>query len=253
MLPLCAQMKSNHFMVHLWSDHPSRADPTYDRFVALSDKTLTIPRSDFHRLKARFGGKVVLIPQAVEFRRLTGVMGGPEPAVFSRIPKPRIGYLGYPGYRVNRPLLLSVLKAQPDWHFVSVGPERAVPLANAHTVPWASPEDLGPYVQGLDVGFLPYDCWCELNLHSVPLKIFECFAVGLPVVSTPLIHLWEYKDLIYFGDTAEELAHAVEEALQEPADSPKRAARVEIARKHSVENLALALQRCLPLEDTTVG
>jgi glycosyltransferase involved in cell wall biosynthesis len=250
MLPLCAQMKRDHFMVHLWSDHPPHGDPNYYRFVELSDKTLTIPRSDFHRLKAKFGGKVALIPQAVEFTRLAGAMAGPEPAVFTRIPRPRIGYLGHPKTALNLPLLLSVLKARPDWHFVSVGAEKAaVPLANAHTLPWARPEDLGRYVQSLDVGFLPYDCERELTLHGVPLKMFEYFAFGLPVVSTPLIHIWEYKDLIYFGDTAEELVLAVQAALNEPPDSPKRAARVAIARNHSIENVAAVLRRCLPLDD----
>jgi GT2 family glycosyltransferase len=94
---------------------------------------------------------------------------------------------------------------------------------------------------------MPYNCHNEEWLHCIPLKVFEYFAFGIPVVSTPLVHLWEYKDLIYFGDTAEELAGAVEQALQEPPDSPKRAARVEVARRHSVDNLAAELRECLPL------
>jgi hypothetical protein len=80
------------------------------------------------------------------------------------------------------------------------------------------------------------------------LKMFEYFAFGIPVVSTPLIQLWEYKDLIYLGDTARELASGIEAALREPLDSPKRAARIETARGHSLENLARVLRDCLPLD-----
>jgi hypothetical protein len=250
-LPLCAQMKRDHFMVHLWLDHRPWADPNCDRFVELSDTTMTIPRSDFHELKAKYGSKVVLLPQAVDFTRLTASTAGPEPDVLTSIPRPRIGYLGYPGTSLNLPLLSSLLKARPDWHFVSVGAEKAVPLPNAHTLPWARPEDLGHYIQGLDVGFLPYDCADEWNLHRVPMKMLECFAFGIPVVSTPLIHFWECKDLIYLGDTADELAAAVQAALDEPADSPKRATRIEIARHHSLESLAAKLRQRLPLDDSS--
>jgi hypothetical protein len=99
---------------------------------------------------------------------------------------------------------------------------------------------------------MPYYCYDEQALHCVPLKLLDYFAFGIPVVSTPIVHLWDYEDLIYFGDTAEELALAVKAALSEPIDSPKRTARVEIARKHSLESLALALRQCLDL-DTPVN
>jgi glycosyltransferase involved in cell wall biosynthesis len=94
---------------------------------------------------------------------------------------------------------------------------------------------------------MPYDCHQDFNLHCVPLKLFEYFAVGIPVVSTPIIHLWEYGDLVYLGDTAQELAVAIEAALNEPVDSPKRARRMAIAREHSLESLAAQLRLALPM------
>jgi glycosyl transferase family 1 len=249
-------MKRNHFMAHICMDHPA-TDPMYDRFVEVSDRTLVIPRSAFHKFRARFGDKVDAIPQSVDFTRLICLANSklPDPAFPADIPRPRLGYLSAPRNALNvlnRPLLVSLLKNHPGWHFVSVGPEKAVPLANAHTLPWTRPEGLAPYIHSFDVGFMPYNCYDDERLHIVPLKVFEYFAFGVPVVSTPLVHLWEYKDLIYFGDTAEELALAVEAALGEPRDSPKRAARVEIAREHSIESLAVALQQSLPLEDREI-
>jgi hypothetical protein len=52
---------------------------------------------------------------------------------------------------------------------------------------------------------------------------------------------------IYFGDTVDELAQAVSSALLEPVNSPKRATRVELSRRHSIEKFAEALGRTLPL------
>ena len=171
----------------------------------------------------------------------------------ARIPRPRLGYLGSPAKRLNLPILSSLLRAHRDWHFISSGSQKAVPLPNAHALPWMPSGDLSLLIRSLDVTFMPYNCDDEYQLHCVPLKAFDSFALGIPVVSTPLVNLWEYKDLIYFGDTANELASAVETALREAPDSPKRRARIEIAKKHSIENLAALLLQCLPLTDERAG
>jgi hypothetical protein len=55
-------------------------------------------------------------------------------------------------------------------------------------------------------------------------------------------------DLVYTGDTAQELMGAVELAMSEPSDSPKRARRREIAKVHSIENIADLLRRVLPFD-----
>jgi hypothetical protein len=250
---LCREMKKKRFTVHICMDHSNSVAPDYDLMVEASDRTLAIPRSAFHRLRARFSDRVYAIPQAVDFTRLTQALegNGCEPQRFAAIPRPRLGFFGNVR-NLNRPLLESLLQARPSWQFVSAGTENAVPLRNSHALPWTDLKGLAGYTHSIDVGFMPYNCYDEARLHCVPLKVFECFAFGIPVVSTPIVHLWEYKDLIYFGDTAEELALAVEAALGEPCDSPKRVARVEIAREHSLESLAVALQQSLPLEDREV-
>ena len=83
-----------------------------------------------------------------------------------------------------------------------------------------------------------------------PLELFDYFLAGLPVVSTPVIPLWEFEDLIYFGETAEEFACAIRRALNEPAQSLKRKMRIEVAHAHSTEALAKHLQELGILSDT---
>jgi glycosyltransferase involved in cell wall biosynthesis len=245
--PVCSEMKRKFFSVYLRVDY---IESNADYFAEISDATLAIPRSVFHKLKAKFGAKVKLIPQGVDLALLN-----PDPANLARgaaemasIPGPHLGYLGPPNRRLNGPVLSALLQAHPEWHFVSTE-SCPVPLPNAHAVPRVSPQELVGYLYGFDVGFLPYDCHDEQWLHCVPLKLFEYFALGMPVVSTPLLNLWEYEDLIYFGDTAEELAVAIQAALNEPPDSPKRQKRMEVARSHSLENLAQVLRQVLPLDE----
>lgn len=249
----CLEMKKRFFSVLLRIDYfelgcGSGVEEASDFSVGLSDVTLAIPKTVYHRLKAKFGAKVKLIPQAVDLSLLDVDAANIDrgKAALASIPRPRLGYLGVPGDRWNEPVLTALLRAHPEWHLVCVG-SCPLTLPNAHALPRVSPQEMMGYLHGIDVGFLPYDCHRDLWLHCVPLKLFEYFALGMPVVSVPLVNLWEYEDLIYFGDTAQELAGAIQSALSEPPDSPKRQKRIEVARRHSIASLAQALSQVLPL------
>ena len=247
-LSLLSHFRDKFFLAHIQMDYAERSAESH---VRASDITLAIPHSVYHQQRARFGEKVHLIPQVLDLRHFQAADGAPlEPSpALDSFPRPRLGYLGPANQQVNKPLISQLLQLRPDWHFVSVGPQRALPLANAHAVPWQSNRELAKYARAFDVGFMPYDCFDEEKLHCLPLKLFEYFALGLPVVATPILELREFEDLVYFGDTAKELEQAITLALQEPPDSPKRRQRIEIARNHSIENLADALSKALPFND----
>jgi hypothetical protein len=115
---------------------------------------------------------------------------------------------------------------------------------------WHRPEELPRYVESLDAGLMPYDCSGKKNLYCSPLKLYDYFLKGLPVVSTPILEISEFKDLVYVGATAEELAAAVARALEEPPDSPKRALRRDVARTHSTEVQGQRLEEVLELLKT---
>ena len=250
LFPLCARMKRRRFTVHICMDHSVMDDPDYDRYVALADRTLAIPEISYHKFYARYGSKVVPIPQSGNVREVAGedCLGLPEPPALAGIPRPRLGFWGPVSSRVNRPLIAALLQTHPEWHFLYADAGYPLlPHPNAHALPWEPPQQVAASLQALDVGFMPYDCHDESALHCVPLKLFDYFAFGLPVVSTPVIHLWAHRDLVYLGDSAAELEAAVLAALREPPDSPKRSARMEIARRHSLRNLAAVLRECLPL------
>jgi hypothetical protein len=112
---------------------------------------------------------------------------------------------------------------------------------------WQSPEELAKLVASFDVGLMPYDCTEMKNLHCSPLKLYDYFLAGLPVVATPILAISEFKDLIYSGSTAQELTDAVIRALGEPPDSPKRALRRDVARAHSTDALGQRLEDVLGL------
>src|SRR5690348_568209 len=243
-VPLCREFKKRGFpLVHCCFDYP---EPGQDRHIELSDYTLTLSRSIFHQLRAKYGSKIAIIPQV----RWSDASEPPEdgcmePSDFSAIPKPRLGYIGLVSNRLNFIVLQDLLLSHPNWHFLHFGDSKCLPLSNVHTMAWRDAANLDGLVASLDVGFMPYNCHSNKDFHCMPLKVFDYFNAGIPVVSTPIVNLWEYSDTIYFGDTAEELAAATELALGETADSPRKSLRKEIAKRQSITALAESLSRIL--------
>ena len=245
-VPLCRELKKKNFrLVHVCMDYP---EPGQEEHIQLSELTMVIPRSVFYQLNAKYGEKIVPIPQVTQMLDRVGspdVRSSSVREEFATIPRPRLGYLGPVTNRLNVKLLAEVLSLRPDWHFLHFGTAPCLRIANVHAMPWREPKDLGDAIFGLDVGFMPYDCCDNKNFHCMPLKLFDYFSRGLPVVSTPILNLWEFEDSVYFGHDAEGLCRAVQSALDESPDSPKKCNRLRIARDHSISALSAALRGVL--------
>jgi hypothetical protein len=247
LLPVCAHLKrKGYYLVHLSGDHPQ---PRLLEHVTMANQTMTVIRTSFFPLRAQFGDTIHFLPELAPSLRDQEHISSQttEHSAFASIPRPRLTYLGSPQSRLHSGLLQEVLAARPNWHFVHFG-QTDCRRSNAHSIPWTSTDELAQILAGTDVGFMPYDCRVERDFHCAPLKLFDYFAAGLPVVSTSIVYLWEMNDLVYLGDTPKELISAVDAALAEPVDSPKRPRRKAIAQEHSLENIAAELLRVLPLQ-----
>jgi hypothetical protein len=250
MTPLCEEMRAAGYpLVHICMDYP---EPYQYELIEMSDQTLVIPKPVFSELRSKYGEKIQWIPQSIHLpaAALETNESLSEPAEIAGIPRPRLGYLGPVFARLNLPLLRAVLAKNPDRHFVYFGDRDDTLPSNAHAMGWHRPNELPRYVESLDAGLMPYDCSGKKNLYCSPLKLYDYFLEGLPVISTPILEISEFKDLVYVGSTEEELSAAVARALEEPPDSPKRALRRDVARAHSTEAQGQRLEEVLALLKT---
>ena len=242
MAPLCLDMKAHRFpLVHICMDYPEEYQ--YE-LIEISDRTIVIPKPVYSKLRAKYGDKIQWIPQSICPNDGVAREYG-EPPDFSAIPRPRLGYLGPIHARLNLSLLANVLSLRPNWQFICFGGGEELPLPNVHNLAWRPPEQLAACVAALDVAVMPYDCFVDRNLHCVPLKLFDYFLSGIPIVSTPILSVTEFSDIVYIGDTAREFVRATESALGEPPTSPKRRLRIEAARAHSTDALGVCLEGVL--------
>jgi hypothetical protein len=252
MTALCKAMRAARFpLVHICMDYP---EAYQFELIELSDQTVVIPKTVFHELRAKYGEKIQWIPQSIHLA--AAFQKNPvreEPDQLAAIPRPRLGYLGPIFARLNLPILREFLLQNRNWHFVYFGESNDLPAPNAHALAWRSPEELAKLVACFDVGLMPYDCTEMKNLHCSPLKLYDYFLAGLPVAATPILAISEFKDLIYAGSTAQELTDAVNRALGEPPDSPKRSLRRDVARAHSTDALGQRLEDVLELLEKNQG
>lgn len=147
----------------------------------------------------------------------------PEPADQAGIPHPRVGFYGVLDERLDRDLLRDVAQANPQLHFVLIGPvvkieQEMLPRdANLHYLGKKEYEDLPSYIAHWDVAMLPFAQNASTRFIS-PTKTPEYLAAGKPVVSTPIRDVvTPYADLglVHVGADAAAFGSAIEEALKE--------------------------------------
>jgi glycosyltransferase involved in cell wall biosynthesis len=117
--------------------------------------------------------------------------------------------------RVDAPRIASRLEGRDNVEFTGEVPYGEVPEAMARG----------------KIGLIPFRIE-ELTLATNPIKLYEYFSLGMPVVSTPLPEVEAFGDLVYIGATPSEFAEAVRRALDED-DCERRDRRRRIAGAES--------------------
>lgn len=87
------------------------------------------------------------------------------------------------------------------------------------------------YLAEFDIALIPF-LITPLTLATNPIKLYEYFACGLPVVSTALPEVRQYSELLYLAQSAQEFSDQVGRALAE-SDAALREARRAAARQES--------------------
>jgi glycosyltransferase involved in cell wall biosynthesis len=211
----------------------ARADVVFATSAVLAD-----------RLRAHRAGAVTLVPNGADvalFARAHEPL--PEPAELAHVPRPRAIYVGnLAAYRVD-PALLAAL-ADDGVAVVLVGPvglgdasqtppELAELLRrrSVHALGVRPPDALPALLRHADVALIPF-LENDHTRASLPLKLWEYLAAGLPVVATPLPNLAPLAadGLVTLARGPEAFVRAVRAAAADPPG--RRAERLARAREH---------------------
>jgi len=171
------------------------------------------------------------------------IYGGNDPTSESQvldmalIQRPIIGYMGdlAPWFETDH--IIHMARKHPEWSFVLLGtwknenrpPDNIPNIYVPGRVPYI---ELPWYARQFDVGTIPFKL-NDLTRVVNPLKLYEYFALGLPVVSTGLPEIARHEDLVYIASGPDEFLALTEVAVKEKSESPARKKRVEVARQNS--------------------
>jgi glycosyltransferase involved in cell wall biosynthesis len=116
-----------------------------------------------------------------------------------------------------------------DWTFRLIGRVEHEPIRtrlasfrNVEFLGEVTHERLHDYLKDTRVALIPF-LRNELTLATNPIKLYEYFSYGLPVVASRLPEIEEYGSLVHFYDGASTLARAVESAANDARGPERRA------------------------------
>ncbi|KGR77650.1 hypothetical protein CD29_14530 [Ureibacillus manganicus DSM 26584] len=171
------------------------------------------------------------IPSAVDFERFYQVSEGYRASSGAL----RATYFGgIDHYRIDWGIIEQLLAAGVTVELIGPAPD-GIPIEHESLIYKGTvPHDELPHaLRDCDVLILPYKI-TEFTKGTYPAKLFECFATGKPIISTPLPDLISYRHLIGIAETPSLFTEKVLVAGRED-DENRRNRRIELARENSWE------------------
>lgn len=196
---------------------------------------------DEHLHRRRSGLSTVRIPNGVDFEQFQKLAAtSPVPPELHLARKPVAGYVGILRAWFDAQLMESLARQNPDVTFVLVGPFDDTAellgleaLSNVILTGRKPYSEIPAYIRAFDVCLIPFKQG-EIAETTNPVKVFEYFALGKPVVSTWLRELIPYAEegLLSIAKTRDEFSEALLRELGS-TDKQKEAGRRAMAMKNS--------------------
>lgn len=188
-------------------------------------------------------GDALYLPNAVEYERFAGAVAGeiedPVLAELLATGRPIAGYYGALAEWFDYEMLAEVAVLRPDWSFLLIGPDydRSIgksPLLRQANVRWVGPRTypvLPGYLQHFAVATIPFRI-NDITRATSPLKLYEYFAGGKPVITTPMPECLAFPE-IRIVQSAAEFAAALDAAKESGEDPRFRARLRELGEQNS--------------------
>lgn len=211
-----------------------------------------VSSEELKKAKEIVNPKTFLITHGVEFQHFNSAITEriSIPEDIKGIRGPIIGFYGILADWVDVDLIEFLAQQRPEWSFVIIGNstvdvQKLKILKNVYLLGPRPYKILPFYAKTFEVALIPFKV-NKLTVNVFPLKFFEYFAMGLPVVSTNLPELTNYQPLCKLVNTKEDFLNAISEFLKTDSEDFKKR-RIEIARNEAwdkkVEEISKLLER----------
>lgn len=185
------------------------------------------------------------LPNAVEYELFADtdakVPDDPDIETLLQQQKPIAGYYGALANWFDYDLVGEVAQLREDWNFLLIGPEydnsiheKGRDMLNRYNVFWIGPREysmLPGYLRLFDVATIPFQI-NHITSATSPLKLYEYFSAGKPVISTPIPECQAFPEVNIVRD-AQEFSQALDRAREQGLDEAYRKRLRNLARRNT--------------------
>jgi glycosyltransferase involved in cell wall biosynthesis len=161
--------------------------------------------------------KYLYLPNAGEFEHFKNKA---KVGSLSKYKKPIIGYFGSISDWFDTDLIEHLASHRPQFTFIMIGHtfgadiRKLQKFPNVHFLGERPYSELPKYLHDFDVCLIPFKI-NPLIEATHPVKIYEYFAAGKPVIATKMTELYPMIDMCYLADTKEEFLRKLDLAINE--------------------------------------
>ena len=210
------------------SSYARRLDANYK--VTLRHSDLVFANCDsLAEAMNEYAETIHVVPNGAE--RFLERAAPPLPAPLADLSGPTVGYVGNLRDRIDWLLLQDLVSAMPETNFVFGGPSGDNPNAdslarhpNVRMVGVIPYDELSDWLRHFDVGIVPH-LNNRLTERMNPLKVYNYFAAGLPIVSTEVNNLGALGEALSVADDSSSFIEGVRRAIAAPPDTASPAWR----------------------------
>ena len=219
--------------------------------VFVNSKTLL----KFHDRYKR--GEIFLVPQGFRLQSFKKALTKKNKWSKS---KPILGFIGGISNRLDFNLIYNLAKNNSRWTIVLWGPilsfsgqnkpkKEILKLKQLKNIIFgkSKQKNIPSIINSFDIGIIPYDVTIDFNKYCYPMKIFEYFYLGKPIISTPIkeLELAKFKNLIKISNTAQGWENHINDLLSKPWPKKYQQKQRQLAVDNSWTNKIEAISQII--------
>ena len=173
----------------------------------------------------------------------------------------KIGFIGGINNRLDYQLLFELISQTPQYNYIFIGPlgndynvssksvnslaKKLFTFKNVHHIDLVPKSQIGQFIDIFDITTIPYDIKDDFNRLCYPMKLFEYFAAGKPVLSTPIEELKNFPKLVLVSSKSSDWKKYIDNIFSKPWPRKLQIQEKNLAKKNSWENKVSQITKLL--------
>ena len=230
--------------MNYWKRHGKRLEP----MLMQKSDVVVCNSNEFTKRARQYNPNSYYIGNGFDAEQYQHLNDTPVPVDLSRVPKPRIGYVGaLTSLRLDLGLMIKMAQEKPGWSFVLIGTEDENfrnsylhQLPNVYFLGRKHTKEIPGYIKHFDVCVNPQEI-NEITEGNFPLKVVEYLAMGKPVVASATNTMRDiFHKHTHLAEDCDSFISHIEEALKENSGALEKQ-RLDFVNQFKWENVASSM------------